>query len=558
MRNVERTAGAGADLEIRMEPLRGPRLLRDYLAGEGSARSFYGGGSPYDVAGFRAKLEEVRGRFGREERARAAAALRPTSPGAAERLARFVDEGGAMVTTGQQTGLFTGPLYTVHKILTAVRLAEALERELGVVVLPVFWAASEDHDWAEVDHADVLDARGGVRRIRLPGDDSVPLPMSERSVGEGIEAALGELADALAGEPLAGECLTLLRGAYSPDATYAGAFRETVVRLFSGFDLLVTDAADPALKQASAPVLAEAILRTREHEALLRGRTAELEAAGYHAQVAVLPEGANVFHHGAAGRERLYARGEGWHTRQARRSFTADEVREAVAADPTRFSPNVFLRPVVESAVFPTLAYVGGPGEMAYFAQLEPLFGAFGMRMPVVYPRASVTLVSREARRAMERLGIGAAELDAPEHELVRRLARERVPAGVEEALRRLREGIAAGYAGLMEAAEAVDPTLRGALGGLRNRSLLAAADAERKIVSAAARAGEGIARDVRRVLAELRPQGAPQERVLNVFSYLAEHGPELLAGIAARIEVPLDAGQAEQGAVEAPLAGST
>jgi bacillithiol biosynthesis cysteine-adding enzyme BshC len=533
---------AALNLDIVVEPLRGPRLVRDYLAGEGSAPSFYEG-SPSDPASFRAKLEEVRGRFGRAERERAAAALRPTSPAAAERLARFVEEGGAVVTTGQQTGLFTGPLYTVHKILTAVRLAAALERELGVVVLPVFWAASEDHDWAEVDHADVLDGGGEVRRIRLAGDDSVPLPMSDRTVGEGIESALGEIAQAFAGQPFADECLRLLRDAYRPGASFAGAFRETVEKLFAAFDLLVTDAADPALKRASAHVLEGAVLRTREHEALLRARTEELLAAGYHGQVAVMPDGANVFWNGPAGRERLYARGDRWVAREARQGFTAEEVRAAIAADPARFSPNVFLRPVVESAVFPTLAYVGGPGEMAYFAQLGPLFGEFGMRMPVVYPRFSVTLVSRGTERALERLGIGAAELDGPEHEVVRRLARARVPEGVEEALRALREGIAGGYARLMDGAEAIDPTLRGALGSLRNRSLLEAADAERKIVSALARGGEDVLRDVRRARAELRPQGEPQERVLTVFSFLPEHGPELLREIADRMTVPLGSG---------------
>jgi bacillithiol biosynthesis cysteine-adding enzyme BshC len=530
---------AALNLDIVVEPLRGPRLVRDYLAGEGSAPSFYAG-SPTDPAAFRAKLEEVRGRFGRAERERAAAALRPTSPAAVERLARFVEEGGAMVTTGQQTGLFTGPLYTVHKILTAVRLAAALERELGVVVLPVFWAASEDHDWAEVDHADVLDGEGRVRRVRLAGDDTVPLPMSDRTVGEGIESALGELADAFEGQPFARECLELLREAYRPDATFAGAFRRTIEALFAPFDLLVTDAADPALKRASAHVLEGAALRTREHEALLRERTEALLAAGYHGQVVVLPEGANVFFHGPAGRERLYARGDRWVAREARASFSAEELRAAIAADPARFSPNVFLRPVVESAVFPTLAYVGGPGEMAYFAQLGPLFGEFGMRMPVVYPRFSVTLVSGAARLAMQRAGVGAGELDGPEHEVLRRLARERVPAEVAAALRTLREGIAGGYARLMDEAAAIDPTLRGALGSLRNRSLLEAADAEHKIVSAAVRAGGDVARDVRRARAELRPHGEPQERVLSVFAFLPEHGPGLLREIAARMEVAL------------------
>jgi bacillithiol biosynthesis cysteine-adding enzyme BshC len=300
-------------------------------------------------------------------------------------------------------------------------------------------------------------------------------------------------------------------------------------------------------------VLEGAVLRTREHEALLRARTEELLAAGYHGQVAVMPDGANVFWNGPAGRERLYTRGDRWGAREARQGFTAEEVRAALTADPGRFSPNVFLRPVVESAVFPTLAYVGGPGEMAYFAQLGPLFDEFGMRMPVVYPRFSVTLVSRRTERALERLGIGVAELDGPEHEVVRRLARARVPEGVEEALRALREGIAGGYAWLMDGAEAIDPTLRGALGSLRNRSLLEAADAERKIVSALARGGEDVLRDVRRARAELRPHGEPQERVLTVFSFLPEHGPELLREIAEHMVVPLGAG--DQADAPAPVA---
>ena len=163
--------------------------MDDYRAGRPEAARFFDG-HPGDLRAFRAKLAEVGRRFGRAERETAAAAVRPTSPGAAARLARFVEEGGAMVTTGQQAGLFTGPLYTIHKILTAIRLAEALEERLGIVVLPVFWAASEDHDFAEASHAYLVDGAGKLRRLAVSATDARPVPMSEMRLGEDVEKPL--------------------------------------------------------------------------------------------------------------------------------------------------------------------------------------------------------------------------------------------------------------------------------------------------------------------------------------------------------------------------------
>ena len=184
-------------LDIEVTPLRGSRLVDDYRAGVHGAARFFSG-QPDDPGAYRDKLDEVNRRFGRAERERAAAAVRPTSAGAAARLERFVREGGAMVTTGQQAGLFTGPLYTIHKILTAIRLAEALEQALGTVVLPVFWSGSDDHDFAEVNHADVVDGAGKLHRIAISPTDPRPLPMSEMRLGEDIISASGELREVVA------------------------------------------------------------------------------------------------------------------------------------------------------------------------------------------------------------------------------------------------------------------------------------------------------------------------------------------------------------------------
>lgn len=491
------------------------------------------------MAAYRAKLAEVTARFDRAARERAAAALRPTSPGAAARLRRFVEEGGAVVTTGQQTGLFTGPLYTVHKILSALRLAEALEAALGVVVLPVFWAASEDHDFAEVNHAHAVAADGELRRVEVAATVGAHVPMSEMRLGRDVESALAEFTQAIGVDEDGAADLALLRDTYPAGRTVAGAFVETVAALFSGFDLLVTDAADPALKAASRDVLRGELEGAEAHERAVAERSARLGEVGYPPQVAVMEGATNVFFHGPAGRERLYRDGDGFVAHDSAHRLALDEARALLETDPARLSPNVFLRPVVESAVFPTLAYVGGPAETAYFAQIQPLFEAFGIRMPVIFPRFSATIVPEDVALLAESLGISDDELRLPEHELVDRVARSEMPPAVWDATNALRRVLVDGFGRVIDAAHGIDANLDLAVGGRRNRALLEAAKAERTIIRHFKKRHPGLARDVRRVRNHLRPLGVPQERVLTVFQYLVRD-PGLLRKVADRMTVAL------------------
>jgi bacillithiol biosynthesis cysteine-adding enzyme BshC len=514
--------------------------VADYLAGEPAALSFYTG-HPHDVEAYRRKLDEVRRRFDRPARERAAAALRPTSPAAAERLRRFVEEGGAVVTTGQQAGLFTGPLYTVHKILSAVRLAEALEAALGVVVLPVFWAASEDHDFAEVGHAEAVTPEGELRRVAIRPTDPAPVAMSDMRLGPEVERALDDFAAALGLSGGDAEVLRPLRQAYRPGATVAEGFTDAIVSLFSGFGLLVTDAADPALKAASVEILVGEGAGAAEHERLIAERTARLGEAGYPQQVALVEDATNLFFHGPAGRERVHREEGGYVARESRRRFTDAELEAAIRAEPRAFSPNVFLRPVVESAVFPTLAYVGGPAETAYFAQVGPLFGAFGIQAPLVFPRFSATIVAEELDRKMAMLELKPDDLRIPEHEVLEAVARRRVPAEVRERQAALREMVVEGFGGLIDAAHPIDPNLDRALGARRDRMLLELAKAERKVIRHVKKRNPTLAADVRLARNHLRPTGVPQERVLTVFQYLARE-PDLLRRLADAMTVDLQA----------------
>jgi bacillithiol synthase len=522
---------------VRPRAFGGSSLVRDYLEGSPAALSFYAG-SPFRLESFAAKLGEVNRRFGRAERERAAAILRPGSTAASERLARFVEHGGAFVTTGQQAGFLTGPLYTIYKALSAAALARHLEQRLGILVLPLFWVASDDHDWAEVNHANVLDTRGRRVRFQLPSGDERPLPMSERCLEGDLESLCDEIGYVVAGKRDSQPYVRKVLDQYREAGRSVGeAFGAAVRELLGGYDLLLVDAAERCLKEASRGIVRQALTDAAQHEGRLAERTRLIEQAGYRGQVSVQERGTDVFLHGEAGRQRLYRRGEDFMLRGRGAGMSRAEVLARLEADAGSFSPNVLLRPVVESAVFPTLAYVGGPGELAYFAQAAALFEGYGMRPPVAVPRFAGTVVEPALERLLGKLRLTDEDLNLPRDTLRERLARREVPTALADALEAVREGVATSYERLIEEAGRLDPTLSGAVGSLRNRSLAAVARAERKFVRSLKRRELESLTQLERVLDSLRPEGLPQDRVLNVLPYLARYGGHFLAEVVRAIE---------------------
>jgi bacillithiol synthase len=215
---------------------------------------------------------------------------------------------------------------------------------------------------------------------------------------------------------------------------------------------------------------------------------------------------------------------------------------ERLEAEPGAFSPNVLLRPVVESAVLPTLCYVGGPAETSYFAQVGCLFRACGLEPPMVLPRAGFTLIDARVRRIMERLGLEPADAARPLEELRARVVSESLPAGVRERLGGLRDALGEGWGRLALAARAVDPTLDGPLRAMLLRSLDEVLAAERKIEAHQAMRSATVMAQLERVSDAVAPGGVPQERTVNVLSFLARFGPGLLQAVHGAIEIPLGA----------------
>jgi bacillithiol synthase len=532
-----------ARLEVRSGPIAGSPLIADYLAGAPALAPFFGG-DPFDADSFRRKADEVARRLDGPARRRAGGSIRPTSAAAAARLERVLDGDGYVVTTGQQTGLFGGPLYTVHKILTAMALAERLEALLGVPVLALFWSAAEDHDFDEVAATRLTDTAGELVRLSLSApSDAPPVAMARRTLGDGVLPLLDALPALLPATGAAERWLARLRDAYRPEATVAAAFEAWIAALFEGRDLLITSAADPVLKAASVPVLAREAEHALAHAELVAEQSARLERLGYHAQVPPAAGVSNLQYEDGQGRERLVRDARGWLLRRTRRRLDDSALTAALAAEPWRISPNVLLRPVVESSVFPTLAYVGGPAEISYFAQIGGLFRAHGMEPPVAYPRRSVLLIEPGIRRALDRLGLEPGELATPLETLARQRARASLPPEAGDALAALRNHTVEAWSRMAEAAALVDPTLLEAMRSERRAALERVDEAERRLLRHARRRADVDEARLRRAATALHPDGTPQERALGILPFLARWDGALLDAIAAALELPsLDA----------------
>lgn len=518
----------------------GSPLSRDYVQGETHLASFFEGDFR-DPVSFQEKAKEVDERFDSDARERVASFVRTPSEAGKRGLDRFLAEGGYMVTTGQQPGLFTGPLYGLYKALTAVKLAESLEPILGRPVLPLFWVASEDHDWAEADHTYLLDQENGLKLFRLPEQGGrTSRPLHRIPLETGLESTLDKFLESLPTSEFTQPLFELIRDSYVHGQTIPEGFTRVLEGLLTDLPLLFVDAANPALKEASKAVLFKELETAEAHEAILHRASSRLETDGYRVQVPILKGGVNLFYEGPAGRDRLYRDGADFRLNHAETRLTEEEIRANTEVDPSLLSPNVFLRPVVESALFPTVSYVAGPGEIAYYAQLKEFFQGHGIRMPVIFPRHSATLVESKVGKVLAKFNLALEGLNRPFDVLAGEIAREELPPEVRRALGEIRGAIGKGAGALIKASQGVDPTLKGPVTNARNASLQAFDEAEKKILQAVKRQNEIALGQLEKTQRNLFPAGKPQERVLNAFHYLARYGPELIPALLNEFHVAL------------------
>jgi bacillithiol biosynthesis cysteine-adding enzyme BshC len=455
---------------------------------------------------------------------------RRDAPAAAREAAALVaDEKSVAILTGQQAGLFGGPLFTLYKALTALKLAERVHEEHGIPAVAIFWVEAEDHDWDEVSSCAVLDNDFQRRTIRLPPPPGAGhTPVGFIKLGAEIEAAIDELASTLPSTEFTGPLLESLRAAYRPGRGMADGFARWMDTLAGGHGLVVFDCSDATAK----PLAGEIFVREIQHPGRtwrLAGEAGEqLAAGGYHAQVSESPEDGPALFHLDGGRTAIKAE-------------EAASLAAEVRAQPAAFSPNVLLRPIVEETLFPTVCYVSGPNELAYLAQLRKVYEHFGVPMPLFYPRLSATLLDSASARFVAKHDLPLEVLQARDESALNRLLASSLPTAVERALGEADASIARSMAALVASVPAIDPTLEGAARSTLGKLQHDLAALRGKIISAAKKRDETLRRQFFRARSQAFPDGMPQERAIGAVSLLNRYGPALVERLLT--DLPLDLG---------------
>lgn len=423
--------------------------------------------------------------------------------GAGSRGVEKIASGAVAVVTGQQPILFAGPLYSIFKAASAVKIADALERS-GIPAVPVFWVASEDHDFKEIEETWVLNKNSELSRIAVDLSGDQPSPAGWLSFKEDVRAAITQCVGELPESEFAPALQHLLEECYQPGASPVDGFARLMARLFAHTELTFLNPLHEKLRVLAQPTIDLAIRRNSEMRNAVQARNKELTAAGFHEQVRVDDGFTGLF--SFQGKARV-------------------AVRPADLRQGMQWSPNVLLRPAMQDTLLPTAAYIGGPAEVAYFAQAAAVYDTLGLPMPPVVPRISATVVEPRVSRIADKYGIELEDAFKGREHIRRKVVGalgdgdpfEAVRGAVQTQLETLRPRL-----------EAVDVTLVGALDTALQKIGHQVETLKGKYVSAVARRDETLERHLALISNALFPDKKPQERVLNFASFFIRYGPDV------------------------------
>ncbi len=510
-------------------------LFIDFLAYSPNVRPFYPH-SPHFSELLKAEASAVQYDDSRRERVSAILERQNKSWDASSQTVANLERlrrGAAAIVTGQQVGLFGGPMFAIYKALTAVKLAEEATAA-GIDAVAVFWLATYDHDLAEVNHISMPGPDGLLRKLTTSSHSIPGAPVSDVRLGDEILPVVEE-AVSLLGDS---EASQILHECYRPGESLGTAFARFYARLFAAWGVILLDASDPDLHRVAEPIYRAAVERASEIDGALLARGRDLEAARYHQQVKVTSSSVLLFTLQNGARTPIQRHSNGGvsefviASEAATQKLSSKELLERISATPEHFSPNVLLRPVVQDYLLPTLAYTGGAAETAYFAQAGAVYEKVLGRVTPIVPRFSATLVEPKVQRWLRQYGITAPDTFQGPDLFRQMLAARTLPPDLQAAFERASKSVEESFSGLHEALAKLDPTLVEASQTGASKVRYQLDRLRERAMAAELRRSEVVNRHAESLVQALYPEGALQERGIAGVYYVARHGTELVKNL--------------------------
>ena len=438
------------------------------------------------------------------------------------------------VVSGQQAGLFTGPLYTIYKAVSAVKLAGCL-RQRNTKAVPVFWIAAEDHDFIEVAKAEIIGRDCQLKQVEASTDlHRDGQPVGRVVLDDSINAIIDQLFELLPNSEFADDMKALVQNAWQPGRGYVDSFATMMTSLLGRYGMIFLDPLDPSMKDLAAPLYSSAARQAQEIATALEQRSRDLENAGYHAQVLATANSFPLFLHDEDGARRALVRVENgkYQAKDTDQQYSIEELAELAINEPQRFSPNVTLRAVVQDYLLPTIAYYGGSAEIAYFSQTAEVYRVLERPATPILLRSGLTMVERHTGRVLERYGLKLADFFEGLEPVTKRVVEEHLGATTARSFADAEQNVNLELDRLKPELQAIDPTLADALETGRKKIQYQLDGLRTRFVRAQMTRDEAAHRQLQRAADQLYPNKDLQERHINITSLLARHGTYVIEWI--------------------------
>lgn len=446
------------------------------------------------------------------------------------------------VVTGQQVGLFGGPLYTLFKSITAIKFAEKLKAKFpSYDFVPVFWMEGEDHDFAEMNNVSVFDAAGKPVTIQYLHGAEMPEhnlgPIGELTFNSSLDQTYTQLEASLQQSEFTSTVLNEIKSSYASGKTFNQAFASWMNMLFADYGLVLLSPNNRDLKKILSPLFVKEIKEFPRTTQIVIAQSAELEER-YHAQAK--PKSLNLFMFHKGGRYLIQPReGEKDFSLKGTRHFIQPEELLHIAEEqPELLSANVILRPVAQDMILPTVAYIAGPSEVAYHAQLKPVYEYFDVLQPIVYPRASASFVEERLLRTMEKYGLDILDFLEDPNIITSKVSEQISSIKLGEMFRNANATIRSTLNEMKFGLKEIDPTLIAALENVQSKIDNNMSVLMEKSIAAQKRRNEAAVRQIEKAANSLLPDGSLQEREISPIYYMNKYGMDLVKWISGELDI--------------------